>query len=164
MPGPRRGRRDRARWARRLLVLGTLLLAACKALPDGPRGQPATPQVRLLDLRLHTPPDGAPATVLRLAIDNPNPGPIVVDSLRTQLVLNGTLMGVVEQRVDRAVPAASSGAVDVRFDHPDAHELARLRRRMPPRGFAYRITGEARAQGQGLDRIPFRLEGERRLP
>jgi hypothetical protein len=99
-----------------------------------------------------------------MEIVNPNVTAIVVESLRATLVLNGTLMGTLTQRVDGVVPATGGGAVTLRFTHTDGNELARLRERMPPRGFVYRLTGEASIDAFGPAPVPFRLEGTRRLP
>lgn len=152
-------------WARRrlLAVVGLAGLGcACAPRIDDDLRVPRTPAFQLTDLRLEPPQRGLGTARAELRIDNPNAWPIVVKSLRYQLVVNGTLLGESAIGLDTRVPARGQAMVTLVLPHPPHPAITALATRPPPRGLSYRLTGEAKVLGTGLDLVPLRLEGVRR--
>jgi LEA14-like dessication related protein len=143
------------------LVVATLLLAGCVSIAPELR-VPRTPSFQLVDLTLEPPRRGRAEAVTTLTVDNPNAWPVIVESVRYALVVNGTLVGEISLGTDLRVPQRSTRRLVLRMPHDDDPRLAALRERPLPRGIAYRVTGEAKVIGEGVDLVPIRIEGFKR--
>lgn len=145
---------------RSLLVALTLAASGCgRDAPEQRRLNP--PSLVLTELRLAPPQRGVATIVLGFEITNPNAVDLLVDDLSYEVVVNGTWLGAAAETLLLEVPARASAAVQVALPYADSVHAAALRATPPPRGVAYRITGELLVAAPSLDRVPFQLEGVR---
>ncbi len=147
---------------RRAFVLGAVLVAVGCSRIDGDLRLAHAPTFHLVDLALQPPRRQLATAVADVRVDNANAWPVIVESVDYALVVNGTLLGRTSQGTDLRVPARGNRTMRLSLPHPEGRHLQALRDRSRVEGLAYRLSGEAKVIGTGVDLVPFRLEGLRR--
>ena len=142
-----------------LLALAALLaVAACRSIDDGLRLVRA-PDLTLVELVLEEGDDAFDEATAVVRLDNPNAWRLAVDVITFEIELNGTHLGRASAGRDVFAAAAGRREIDLLLRYPRTPAIATLRRRPPPRGVGYVVSGTIKIVAPGLDLLPFRLEG-----